>query len=173
MLELSTQSRIDFPSRISARAVVVGAMAVFVSFNALFALGGALGLVPAGALVDANAIREAGAGLAVWGTLSLIGGAFAGAFLSAVSARATSPGDGLLQGVATWAVATVVATVLSRVSLMWAISLDLVDRDIIFALSTRAAYSTYFIADLLALGAALMGGRLGATRQPATPAACG
>jgi hypothetical protein len=172
MSEFSRPGRIDFRSRICGRAALVGATVAIVSFNTLFALGGALGLFPAGAMVDANAVREAGAGLAVWGTLSLIGATFAGAYLSAVSSKATSPGDGLLQGAATWAATIAMTTVLSRVFLMWAISLDLVSRDIMLALSSRGALGTYFIADLLALGFALMGGKLGSAGRRESPAAC-
>jgi hypothetical protein len=161
MSVLSNPGQIDFPSRISARAVLVGATIAIVSFSTLLALGGGLGLLPAGPMVDANAVREAGPGLAVWGVFSLLVAAFGGAFLSAVISKATSPGDGLLHGAATWAVGCAAATVLSCVWLMSAISLDLVSRDITIAFSTRGAFWTYFVADVFALGSALLGGNLG------------
>lgn len=165
MSELNKQGQIDFPSRISARAVLAGTTITIVLFSLFLALGGGLGLLPAGPVVDSEAIRSAGTGLIVWGSLSWIAAAFIGAYVAAVSARATSRDDGLLHGATTWATACVTAGILSCVWLMSAFSLDLVDRDITTAVWSRGAFLTYFVADLLALGAALTGGNLGVRRE--------
>jgi hypothetical protein len=47
------QSRIDFASRISARAVVIGATVSLVLLSVFLSLGGGLGLLPSGRALDA------------------------------------------------------------------------------------------------------------------------
>ncbi len=167
MIAQSEQSRVESRSRISARAVVVGAAVTLVVLSLLLESGGALGLflLPSGPILDAAAVREAGAGLAVWAVLSWTGAAFVGAFVAAVIARSPLRRDGLLHGVATWAVACAAAGVLSCIWVMSAISLELVSRDLASVFWTRAALSSYVVSDVLAASAALAGGLLGARSE--------
>jgi hypothetical protein len=163
----SEQRRVESRSRISATAVVVGATVTLVVLSLLLELGGALGLfrLPSGPLLDAAAVRDAGAGLAVWAALSWTGAAFAGAFVSAVMAGSPLRRDGLLHGVATWAFACAAACVLSCAWLMSAISMDLVSRDVASLFWTRGALWSCVISDVLAASAALAGGFLGARSE--------
>jgi hypothetical protein len=163
----SERSRVESRSRISATAVVVGATVTLVVLSLLLELGGGLGLfrLPAGPILDAAAARDAGAGLAVWAALSWTGAAFVGAFVAAVIARSPLRRDGLLHGVATWAVACAAACVLSCIWLMSAISMDLVSRDLASVFWTRGALWSYVISDVLAGSAALAGGLLGARSE--------
>ena len=169
MSALSEQGRVDLPSRISGRAVMIGSTLAVVLLPLFVALGGGFGLLPIGPQIDAESVRQAGGGLVVWAALSWAAASFLGAFLSAVGARATVRRDGLLHGIATWAVACAAAGLLSCIWLMSAISMELVDRDLIRAFWSRGAFWSYVIADVLALIAAVVGGLLGARSEDRAP----
>jgi hypothetical protein len=155
------EGRVELQSRISVRALFVGSTVTLVVLGLLLALGGALGLLPSSSALDAQSVRDAGAGLVAWAALSWIVAASIGGFVSAVTARATDRRDGLLHGLATWATACAVAGVASCAWFMSATSTGLASRDLASVFWTRGTFGSFFVADLLALIAALVGGSLG------------
>lgn len=157
--------RIDLASRVSARATAVGVALAVVSLSLLLSLGGGLGLIPVGGVLDAEMLRRAGAGFALWASLSWIAAAFLGAFVASVTARSTAMRDGLLHGVATWAGACLSLAILLCVWFMAAVPLGLATKDLSTVLMTPGAFWAFFFADALALSAALLGGALGARSE--------
>jgi hypothetical protein len=167
MYAVSPEGKIDFPSRISGRAVVAGAFVSLAVMSVLLSLGGGLGVVPS--MMDAAEMRRAGGGLIVWSTLSWVAAVFAGSLVASMSAKATDIRDGLLNGAATWAVASLSTGVLSGVWLLSGISLDLLSADAAAVLTSRAALWSYSVAEILAIGAALAGGFVGTRTETRLP----
>jgi hypothetical protein len=172
-LSMPQEGRIDFASRISARAVVIGAAVALAALNLLMEVGAALGLFAFGsgprAVLDAEVLRQGGAGLVVWAALSWIAAVFTGAFVATLSARATQARDGLLHGVATWAVVCVTAGVLTWAWFMAAIPLGLASPDVAGVMTGRAVLWSSVLAEVLAVAGALGGGFLGARSERRLP----
>jgi hypothetical protein len=172
-LSVPQEGRIDFPSRISARAVIVGAAVSLAALNLLLGLGAAVGLVPTGSgprsVLDAEVLRQGGAGLVVWSALSWISAVFAGAYVATLSARSTEARDGFLHGVATWAAVCVTAGVLTWAWFMAAIPLGLASPDLAGVMTGTGVLWSYVLAEMLAVAGALGGGYLGARSERRLP----
>lgn len=158
-------ARVDLASRLSFRAIVSGAIFELAVFSALMVLGAGLGVWQFPGILDAEAVRNAGGGVYVWGTASLAIAAFGGGFLASVAGRSPSARDGILHGVVTWATACFSGAILSCVWFMSALKVGLATTDVSTVLMASATMSGFFIADALAFGAALVGGLFGARSE--------
>jgi hypothetical protein len=154
-------ARLDFASRLSARSVIGGVVVTLAVFGVLMTLGGGLGLWSLGRL-EATEGPRLGAGLAVWAVVSWVLSALLGGFVAALSARSPLRRDGLLQGLVTWAGACLLGGILACVWFMSAISSGLLSPWLVEGLRGPGVMWAFFIADALAVVAALFGGLLGA-----------
>lgn len=157
-------STIDLKSRIAARAVIAGVLFALATLTVLMAVAGGLGLWSAGVL-DARALARLGAGFAAWAAIALVLSAFCGGFVAAVVSRSHDRRDGLLHGLVTWAAICMTAAVLLCTWFMAALAVGLADADVVGAMDRPGMFWAFVLADLLALGAALAGGRLGASSE--------
>lgn len=149
--------------RFSVRAVVGGAVVELVGLSLLMTLAGAMGLWRPG-ILNAAVLSGVSSGLALWATVSLIIAALAGGFIAAVASRSTTAEDGLLHGLLVWATACFTAAVLACLWFMAALSSGIVKLDVVNAMDNRMMLA-FFLADTLALVAALMGGAWGARQE--------
>ena len=163
-LELSEVSRIDLRSRLSARAVVAGAIVELVLVSLLLTLAAGLGLWSIAPLT-AEGIRGLGAGFALWSGISWVLAAFLGGFVAAAVSRSTHRRDGLLHGLVSWAAACLTAAVLLCTWFMAALAVELVTPEVASAMGSGGMLVAFFLGDLLALLGALAGGLLGARSE--------
>lgn len=111
------QARIEGPgvpslpiARLSFRAVAAGVLVALVTQVVLLLLGGAIGLTafePSGQVA-----RAVGFGFLAWLMLSLCASAFFGAWVAASTAQTVERRDGLLHGLLTWAAVSLVGAFL-------------------------------------------------------------
>jgi len=157
--------------RISVRAVVAGALVELALIGLLLTLAGGLGWWPVERF-------QLGAAFAVFGIAAWVVSALAGGYAAAVISRSTERRDGIVHGIVTWATACLSATIAARVYLVLAIAVKLVDLDAIKAFDTPRVMLAFFLADALALIAAVVGGIAGShaeraresgARQPEAP----
>ncbi len=149
--------------RFSARAVVGGAIVELVGLSLLMMLAGGVGLWRLG-ILNAAALSAAGSGLAVWSGVSLILAAFLGGFVAAVASRSSTAEDGLLHGLLAWATACITGAILACTWFMAALATGVAKLDVVNAMDNRMMLA-FFIADTLALVAALIGGTWGARQE--------
>jgi len=150
-------------TRISLRAAIAGAVIELVAIGLLLMLAGGLGLWSMGA-VDAAVMGELGVGVALFAGAAWVGAAFLGGYIAAVIARATDRRDGLLHGLMSWAIACSAAAVLGCTWFMAAVSIGLVEVDLMSAFGDRLMLG-FFAGDVLALAAAMAGGVIGARAE--------
>ena len=150
-------------NRVSIRAVVAGAVVELVILGLLLALAGGLGLFTIRPLTPAL-LDDLGAGLAVWVGLAWVIAALAGGFVAAAVGRAASQRDGVFHGLLSWAVACLVAGVGVCTWFMAAIATGLATPDVASAIGAGGMLA-FFFGDLIAGGAALIGGALGARSE--------
>jgi hypothetical protein len=149
--------------RFSARAVVGGAIVELVGFSLLMMLAGGLGLWRLG-ILNAAAFSKMSPGLGAWAGIALILAAFVGGYVAAIASRSLTPEDGLLHGLLAWATACITGAVLACTWMMTALATGLANVDIVNAMDNRMMLA-FFVADALALGAALIGGTFGARQE--------
>jgi len=159
--------------RISIRAVIAGALVELALIGLLLTLAGSLGWWPA-----TGEKFQFGAAFAVFGIAAWVVSALAGAYAAAVISRSTERRDGIVHGIVTWATACLGATIAARVYLVLAIAVKLVELDAIKAFDAPRVMLAFFLADGLALIAAVVGGIAGShaeraresgERQPEAP----
>lgn len=126
-------------------------------------LAGGLGLWRPG-ILNAAALSKMSVGLAVWAGIALIFAAFVGGYVAAIASRSLTVEDGLLHGLLTWATACLTGAILACTWMMTALATGIANLDVVNAMDNRMMLA-FFIADTLALGAALLGGRSGARQE--------
>jgi hypothetical protein len=151
-----TGSHVDLASRLSARAITVGVFVTLASARLLMVFGGAIGLW---SFRPRMSPHELGAGFWIVSFIAWIVGTFFGGYIAAISARATARRDGLLHGLATWAI----AAVLARVGLALAV------RAFGFSAmeSSVAMFWGIFLGDACGLVGGLLGGAAGVRSEGA------
>jgi hypothetical protein len=149
--------------RFSARAVVGGAIVELVGFSLLMMLAGGLGLWRLG-ILNAAAVSKMNLDLAAWAGMALILAAFVGGYVAAIASRSLTVEDGLLHGLLVWATACLTGAILACTWMMTALATGIANLDAVNAMDNRMMLA-FFVADALALGAALLGGRLGARQE--------
>jgi hypothetical protein len=103
-------------------------------------------------------------GLAVWAGVALILAALAGGYVAAIASRSSTVEDGLLSGLLAWATACLTGAILACTWMMTALATGIANLDVVNAMDNRMMLG-FFVADTLALGAALLGGRFGARQE--------
>jgi hypothetical protein len=126
-------------------------------------LAGGLGLWRLG-IFNAAALSKMNLGLAVWAGIALILAAFVGGYIAAIASRSLTVEDGLLHGLLAWATACFTAAILACTWMMTALATGIASLDVVNAMDNRMMLA-FFVADALALGAALLGGRFGARQE--------
>jgi len=163
--------RMGFASRISARAVAAGAVLALAALALLMTLGGAFGLWTMGPL-DAEAVQNLKPGFYVWVAIAWIVSVFLGGLVASVVSRASSQRNGVLHGLITWATACLTGAVLLCMWFAAALAVNAASIDALGAMG-RGMLAAFSVADALAVGAAILGGLLGARseakRGPAEP----
>jgi hypothetical protein len=152
----------DRRCRFSVRAVAGGAIVELVGLSLLMMLAGGLGLRPG--ILNAAALSKMSLGLAVWTAISLILAAFVGGYVAAIASRSLTIEDGLLHGLLAWATACLTGAILACTWMMTALATGVANLDVVNAMDNRMMLA-FFVADALALGAALLGGRSGARQE--------
>ncbi|HTR49990.1 MAG TPA: hypothetical protein VMJ10_04725 [Kofleriaceae bacterium] len=151
----STKRRV----RISIRAVAAGALVGLALLALLMALarsfGSWLGF----------AERQLGAGFAVYGIAAWIVSALAGSYMAAVVSRSADRRDGIVHGIVTWATAVLGATIAARLWIVLALAVKLVDVETIQTFNAPRVMLAFFLADALALIAAIVGGIAGSRAE--------
>jgi len=150
----------DRRCRFSARAVIGGAIVEVVGLSLLMMLAGGLGLWRPG-ILNAAALSKMSLGLTIWACIALILAAFVGGFVAAIASRSLTVEDGLLHGFLAWATACLTGAILACTWMMTALATGIANLDVVSAMDNRMMLAL-FVADTLALGAALLGGRFGA-----------
>ena len=153
----------DRRCRFSARAVVGGAIVELVGLSLLMMLAGGLGLWRPG-ILNAAALSKMNLGLAVWAGIALIFAAFVGGYVAAIASRSSTPEDGLLHGLLAWATACLTGAILACTWMMTALATGIANVDVVNSMDNRMMLA-FFVADTLALGAALIGGTWGARQE--------
>lgn len=145
-------SQIDFPSRLSARAVTAGVFSTFALMILFMSLAGGLGLWR----FDLFELPQLGTGFWILAFAGWIVSIFASSYIASVVGRAKSPWQGALYGFITWSVACVLGC------LLLAIAAGKIFGGILSGETTPAMLWGMFIGDVLAIGAAVLGGIQGA-----------
>ncbi len=145
--------------RISVRAVVAGAVVELALIGLLMVLARSLGWR------FGSAEPQLRAGFAVYGIVAWILSAFAGGYTAAVVSRSTDRRDGIAHGVVTWATAVLSAMFAARLWLVLALAVKLVDIETIRAVDAPRVMLAFFLADALALIAAIVGGIAGSRAE--------
>jgi hypothetical protein len=152
------ESHVDLASRLSARAILAGVFLALASMRVLMALGGGLGLWR---FRPGMTPHDFGVGFWVCAFIAWAVSLFFGGLLAAIAGRCRLRRDGIVQGVTTWAVATVVAR----------IAVVLVSRILGFAPITSAVglfWGMFFI-EVIALVAAVLGALAGVRSEAHAP----
>jgi hypothetical protein len=143
-----SRSRIDFQSRISARAIVAGVVSSYALLFLFATLAGGLGFWE----FSLSGPPQLNNGFWITSSIAWILSSFGGAFVAATVGRSESVRDGALHGVVAWASACVLGA-----SLFSATSGDVFGNTLTGA--TPAALFSTFFGNALALVASLAGGR--------------
>jgi hypothetical protein len=146
-----TRSHFDFPSRISARAIVAGTVSSLALMVLFTALGGALGLWH----FDLAEMPDIGGGFLTFSLVAWAVSIFVSGFVAAFAGRAESVKEGALHGFVTWAAACIVGCGFLAIA-----SGMVVGGGLAHASSTMLWGA--FLGDLAALGAGIWGGMRGA-----------
>ena len=154
----STKRRV----RISVRAVIAGALVEMALIGLLLMLAGSFGWWP---LFGER--LELGAPFAVFAIAAWVASAFAGGYAAAVISRSVEGRDGIVHGLVTWATACVSATIAARIYVVLALAVKLVELDTIRAFDAPRIMAAFFLADALALIAAIVGGIAGSRSERA------
>ncbi|OUJ69506.1 hypothetical protein BXP70_26280 [Hymenobacter crusticola] len=101
-----TTAAAPFVKRISWGAILAGAVMALVLQLALSLLGLGIGLGTIDPLEEQNPMAGIGLGAAIWWILSMLGSLYLGATVASRLAGMPRPTDGLLHGLLTWAVVT-------------------------------------------------------------------
>lgn len=157
-----------FPRRISLRGVAVGALVAVVASDLVFALAGGLG-VWSFKVLDAESVKALGRTEGIWAAVSWIVAVLAGSYIAASIGRAMTRRDGVLHGIATWALACFAFTVLGSLSLYGAMRVGLANPNFIGAVDWRPILLGSFFTDLLALVGAILAGMLAARQEAELP----
>ena len=147
-------SQVDFPSRLSVRAVIAGSLATLSMMILLFSLAGGVGLWSFG--LSRVSTQDIGFWMCAFGAwiLSL----FISSYVTAFASRSATGRNGALHGFVLWA---------SSSFLAWAVATMSTERyflDLIENLTPQMLLA-FFAGDLLALGAALSGGLMAAAYE--------
>jgi hypothetical protein len=103
---VASMTEVEFPTRVSARAIISGVLVGLAFAVMLMVLGAAIGLTAFGPRGDVA--KGLGIGFAGWVLLTLIISAFVGGWVATGAARAVRRRDGVLHGLVTWAAVTLV-----------------------------------------------------------------
>lgn len=142
-----SHARIDFPSRLSARAIVAGTISVYAVMILFMALAGALGLWR----FEFAELPQAGAGFWIFAFLAWIVSLYISGYVAAIIGRAVNARDGAVHGFITWGSACVFGCGLLTLIAGRVFGGMLIE-------FTVGMYWGVFIGDLLAVGAAIYGG---------------
>ena len=145
--------------RISVRAVVAGALVQLALVGLLMALARGFGWR------FGSAERQLGAELAVYSIAVWLVCAFIGGYTAAVVSRSAERRDGVAHGLVTWAIAVLAAMIAGRLWLALALAVKLVEVDTIRAFDAPRVMLAFFLADALALIAAIAGGIAGSRAE--------
>ncbi|MBI4509872.1 MAG: hypothetical protein HY698_09565 [Deltaproteobacteria bacterium] len=159
--------RIDFASRLSARAITAGVLVALTTLGVLMVLGGGFGAWSIG-ILDAEAVRALGAWFAFWSILAWGLSLFLGSLVSAIACRSGERRDGLLQGITTWAASSVAVTLIACTWLMAALAVGTATPGAVEEMGGRATFWACFIGDVVGLVGALLGGVVGARYEART-----
>ena len=145
--------------RISVRAVVAGALVELALIGLVLTLARSLGW----SFVSAE--QRLGAASVVFGIAAWTAGALAGGYAAAVVSRSVDRRDGIAHGVVTWATALLGAGIASRLWVVLALEVGLVDLDTVRAFATPRTMLALFLAEFLALVAAVVGAIAGSRAE--------
>lgn len=134
-------TRINFPSRLSSRAIIAGVGSTFALMILSLALAGGLGLWS----FDITELPTSGPVFWVWVLSSWVVSIYISSYVAAISSRSTTGRDGRLHGFLTWAFACVTGCAL------------IVYYGGALMPSPMLTFGA-FIADLIALGGAIIAG---------------
>jgi hypothetical protein len=148
------ESHLDFRSRLGARAVTAGVATSFALLILLGTLCGGLGFW------DFNLFGppQLYSGFWISSTIAWIISSFCGAFVAAVGSRSSTARNGALHGLVTWAASSLFGFLVLVIGTRSVFGND-------FSEATSADLLSVFFGNLLALGAALAGGRRGARSE--------
>jgi hypothetical protein len=154
---------LELKTRVSVRGIIAGVLVALAFELMLMVLGTAIGTTVFPRRTEVG--KGAAIGLASWFMLALLISAFAGGWVAAGGARALRARDGVLQGMVTWAVVSLIGVSLVGGAVRGAVAG-------IFGLgadqaAARVAMGNWglFAALLLPLLAAMLGGVAGAIRE--------
>ena len=153
-----TLSQIDFPSRISVRAIGAGVVSSFALMILFMALGGAFGL----GRFDLTDLSRMSGGFWIWVSAAWIVSLYCAAYVAAIVGRSTTDRDGMLYGFVTWASACVSGCA------VLAIASGRIFAGMYSMQSSQGMLWGTVIADALALSAAILGGWNGASSEAKT-----
>ncbi|HEX6837838.1 MAG TPA: hypothetical protein VF334_14760 [Polyangia bacterium] len=148
---------VELPIRVSARGVISGAIVGLALAAMLTALGAAIGMT---AFHGARGGRSTGFAVVGWFVLALGCGAFGGGWCAAGASRALRRRDGVLAGIVTWALVALVSLSTLGAVMRSVAATSMGDRSLVAA----GAWGS-FLALLVALVAAIVGGLLGVSRE--------
>lgn len=147
--------------RVSARAVVAGALVGTALFGVFAELIGAFGFVPASGVFDLRAAETLVRGAALW-SVAWIGTMLVTGFVASTVANARSARDGVLNGVVAWAATCFTVGTLFWAGYLAAVRLGLATPDVMQAFTAREVFLGGFVYDVAAIVASALGGVLGA-----------
>lgn len=138
--------QVNFSSRLSSRAIIAGVGSTFALMILSLALAGGLGFWS----FDIAQLPMLDAGFWVWALTSWVASVYVGSYVAAISSRSTTKRDGRLHGFLTWAFACITGCALIAYAA----------GQIAGVLSSTNPLLIFgaFIADLVALGAAILAG---------------
>lgn len=102
-----THSQLDFPSRLSARAIIAGVFSASAVMTLCMALAGGFNLWT----MDLWGLATYGTAFWIWAFVSWGISMFAGGYISSLASRSVTRVDGLLHGFVTWACTCVLTTI--------------------------------------------------------------
>ena len=147
--------------RISVRAVVAGALVELALLGLLMAFARSVGLW------FGAAEHQLGAGFAVYVVAAWAVSALVAGYTAASVSRSVERRDGIAHGVVTWATAVLGATIAARLWIVLALAVKLVDIATVRAFDAPRLMLAFFLADALALIAAVIGGIAGSRTERA------